>query len=416
MKVLLVGSGGREHALAYKLKQSSKLTELYIAPANAGMQDLGKTVDIKVDDISSLVQFAKENKIDLVVVGPENPLCAGLTDEMNKAGIKVFGPTMAAAKLEGSKIYSKEFMEKYNIPTAKYKKFTDSKSAIASLAEFNLPLVIKADGLAAGKGVIIANSVEEAQLAIVSMLDDARFGKSGSSIIIEEFLEGVEASQLCFVDGKTIKMLDSVQDYKREKNGDVGENTGGMGTYSPSKFYNDKTKEYVYQNILLPFVKGLNAENLDYKGLLFVGLMLKDDKASVVEFNVRFGDPETQSLMMRLETDLLDLMEKTVNQKLDEVEIKWSNKSAVCVVLASEGYPRKAITGREITGLDQVSGVQVFHSATKMDGDKMLTSGGRVMSVVALEDTLQLAKEKAYQELAKINFEGMHFRTDIAEV
>ncbi len=371
MNVLVVGSGGREHVLLHKIKQSPLTEKLYIAPGNAGMRKIAKTVDIAVDDVNGLVQFAKDNSIDLVVVGPELPLCLGIADEMKKVGINVFGPSMQAAKLEGSKIYAKEFMEKYDIPTAKYRSFSDSKEAIASLNEFSLPVVIKADGLAAGKGVVIANSNEEAVNAIRAMIDDKKFGDSGSNLIVEEYLDGVEASQLCFVDGDIIIPLDSVQDYKREKDGDAGENTGGMGTYSPSRFMNEETKKYIFDEILMPFVRGIN---------------------------------------------LLYLMKMTTENRLSEVHVSWSDEAAVCVVLASEGYPRKTITGRKITGLDKVKGATVFHAATKLVDGEYYSTGGRVLSVVVKAPTIEEARERVYEEIAKIELEGSHYRKDIAKV
>ncbi len=416
MNILLVGKGAREHTIAYKLSQSEKLKKLYIAPSNCGMESLGMSVNIREDDIHGLVNFAKENNIDLVVVGPELPLCMGIYDEMKKNGIKVFGASKEAAKLEGSKIYAKEFMEKYNIPTAKYKKFDDANLAIDYLPSFTLPVVIKADGLAAGKGVIIAYTYDDAKIAIKDMLENKKFGDSGNSLILEEYLDGVEASQFCFVDGESIVALDTVQDYKREKDGDVGENTGGMGTYSPSKFMSENTKKYVLEKIMLPFIDGLKKESLEYKGLIFIGLMIKDEKAKVVEFNVRFGDPETQSLLMRMDTDLLELMYKTAKTELSDVDIKWSNKHSVCVVLASEGYPRKFVIDREISGLDRLEDVEVFHAATKDINGKIYTNGGRVLSIVAMGDTLEMARNKAYKEAEKVHFDGMHYRKDIANV
>ncbi len=415
MNILLVGSGGREHVLLSKIKESTLSEKIYIAPGNAGMRGMGKTVDIAVDDIDGLVQFAVENKIGLVVVGPELPLCLGITDAMNEAGIKVFGPSKEAARLEGSKIYAKEFMEKYSIPTAKYMSFSSSQEAIDALIEFEMPVVIKADGLAAGKGVVIAKTREEAVTAIKGMIDDKKFGDSSANIILEEYLDGIEASQLCFVDGETIIPLDSVQDYKREKDNDEGENTGGMGTYSPSRFMNEKTKKYVFDEVLMPFVRGLKTEKLVYRGLIFIGLMIKDDKAKVVEFNVRFGDPEAQSLLMRLDTDLLYLMKMTTEENLRNVNIKWSNEAAVCVVLASEGYPRKSMTGRVIRGLDKLEDVRVFHSATELRDGEYYSTGGRVLSVVATGMTVEEAREKAYREIEKIELEGSHYRSDIAK-
>lgn len=415
MKVLLIGSGGREHALAWKIYQSSLLSKLYAAPGNAGIAKYAELVDISADDIDGLVDFSLKNKIDYVVVGPEKPLCLGITDAMQEKGIKTFGPSKAAAVLEGSKVYAKHFMKKYKIPTANYNSYKDRDAAVEGLRDFALPVVIKADGLAQGKGVLIARSYDEAISAIDQMMTDKRFGTAGSEIVIEEFLLGTEASQLCFVDGSTIIPLDTVQDYKREGDGDTGENTGGMGTYSPSKVVGEHQKRYIYDRILLPFVQGLRGEGLEYRGLIFIGLMVDGEKAKVVEFNVRFGDPEAQSLIPRMQSDLLELMLMTTDGRLNEASLKWDERSAVTVIMASGGYPRAYEKGKIISGLDQIEGCTIFHSATSIESGSIVSAGGRVLGVTALGASIEDARKKAYLELKKIDFEGAYYRSDIAK-
>ncbi len=415
MRVLLVGSGGREHAIAWKLSQSSMLTKLFVAPGNAGISEYAEIVDISVEDIDGLVDFAVSNKIDYVVVGPEKPLWLGITDKMLEKGIPTFGPSKAAAVLEGSKVYAKKFMKKYKIPTARYETFSDRDKAVRALNDFALPIVIKADGLAAGKGVIIARSHEAATRAIDELMVEKRFGDAGKELVIEEFLLGTEASQLCFVDGNIIIPLDTVQDYKREGDGDTGENTGGMGTYSPSVVVGEIEKNYIYDRILLPFVQGLRGEGLKYRGLIFIGLMVNEGKAKVVEFNVRFGDPEAQSLIPRMKSDLLEMMLKTTRGELDSIDMEWDDRSAVTVMMASGGYPRSYEKGKVISGLDSLKDVMVFHSATKFEGEDLVTSGGRVLGVTALGNDLEDARSKVYSEIDKVKFEGAHYRSDIAK-
>ncbi len=416
MNVLILGSGGREHALAWKIKQSPLLTKLFVAPGNAGISEIAQTDELDILDGKAVCDYAIKNEIDFVVVGPEAPLCEGVADVLRENNIKVFGPSKAAAELEGSKVYAKEFMIKHKIPTAKYMSFDDSQKAIDALKEFDIPVVIKADGLAAGKGVLIAETYQEAVDAINLIMTDKKFGDSGNEIVIEEFLTGVEASQLCFVDGKNIIPLDSVRDYKRAYDNDKGENTGGMGTFSPNTVIDEDIKKYIYDEILLPFLKGLQKDNLDFRGLVFVGLMIKDNKAKVIEFNVRFGDPETQSILPRMKSDLLDVMLKTSDEKLDSVELEWDDRASVTVMMASGGYPDSYEKGKEITGLDKVDGVNVFHSASKVEDGKILTSGGRVLGVNAMADSIEEARKKVYAEIEKINFEGAHYRTDIAKL
>ncbi len=414
MNVLILGSGGREHALAWKIKQSPLLDKLYVAPANAGIAEIAEVVDIDMMNGKVVADFALKNKIEFVVVGPEAPLCEGVADVLRNNNIKVFGPSKAAARLEGSKVYAKEFMIKHNIPTAKYMAFNNRDEAVKALDEFSIPVVIKADGLAAGKGVLIPETKEEAINAIDIIMKEKRFGDSGNEVVLEEFLTGIEASQLCFVDGKNIIPLDTVRDYKRAYDDDKGENTGGMGTFSPNTVIDDNIKKYIYDEILVPFLKGLQKDNLDYRGLVFVGLMIKDKKAKVIEFNVRFGDPETQSILPRMKTDLLDVMLKTSEQKLDDVKLEWDDKASVTVMMASGGYPADYQKGKEITGLDKLEGVNVFHSATVNKDGKLYTNGGRVLGVNAMADTIKEAREKVYSEIEKIKFKGAHYRKDIA--
>lgn len=413
MRVLLVGSGGREHALAYKIGQSKLLTKLYAAPGNAGIAEFAELVDIAASDIGSIIRFCKNNSIDFVVVGPEEPLVLGLVDNLAKEGIVAFGPTGEAAKLEGSKIYAKDFMKKYGIPTAKYESFEDLDAALSALSFYSLPVVIKADGLAAGKGVIIANTDEEAVSAIKKMMDDKNFGEAGSKIVIEEFLTGTEASQFCFVDGENILALIDAQDYKREYDDDEGENTGGMGSHSPGYAFNDEVRAYIEANILKPFLRGIREEKMDYRGLVFIGLMIKDNEAKVIEFNVRFGDPETQSLVMRMDFDLLEVMYKTAKRELSGCELKWNDGCALTVIMASQGYPRAYEKGKVIEGLDDLERVRVFHSAVVNRDGKLLTNGGRVLALSALAPSLEEARAIVYREIEKVSFEGAKFRRDI---
>lgn len=413
MKVLLVGSGGREHALAYKISESPLLTKLYAAPGNAGIADFAELRDIKVGDISGLTQFCVDEGIDFVVIGPEEPLTLGLVDALKEKGILSFGPTEAAARLEGSKVYAKDFMKKYGIPSARYESFEESAKAIEALRHYSLPVVIKADGLAAGKGVIIAKTEEEARAAILSMMEDKKFGQAGSSIVLEEFLTGIEASQFCFVDGKSILPLIDAQDYKREYDNDEGENTGGMGSHSPGYAFNDAVRENVSRTILQPFLKGIQAEGLDYRGLVFIGLMIENNEAKVIEFNVRFGDPETQSLVLRMDFDLLDIMLKTARRKLGDVDLKWKKEASLSVIMASEGYPRAYEKGKLIEGLADLCGVRAFHSGVREEGGRLYTNGGRVLALAVTAPTIEEARARVYENVDKVHFEGAKFRRDI---
>lgn len=415
MKVLVIGSGGREHTLIWKLAQSPKVTKIYAAPGNAGIGEIAENVNIKPDDIRMLLEFAKSEAIDLTVVGPEVPLVLGITDQFNEAGLRVFGPDQACAELEGSKAFAKDFMIRHKIPTAAYKEYHSAEAAYQDIGIYGFPMVIKADGLAAGKGVVIAQTEEEAQKALREIMEDRCFGDAGDKVVIEEFLEGVEASILCFVDGETILPMESAQDYKKAFDNDLGPNTGGMGTYSPSYVYDDKIRQEVEQNILTPFIEGLKADGLTYKGVIFIGVMLTSKGVKVIEFNVRFGDPETQVVIPRMESDLVDVMDAVIDGKLKDMTIKWSEEAAVCVVLASGGYPESYEKGYVINGLNQVDAAMVFHAGTRLDNQQVLTNGGRVLGVVAKGKSVDVARTKAYEALDQISFDKMHYRTDIGK-
>lgn len=414
MKLLVIGSGGREHAILWKMQQSDKVTELFVAPGNAGMKDLATIVPLQVNEKDKLAAFAKEQKIDLTIIGPEAPLVEGIVDTFQDAGLKVIGPHGAAAELEGSKAFAKEFMMRHHIPTADYKEFTNVEKAIAEVDCFGFPTVIKADGLAAGKGVIIAENKSQAVKALKDMMVDKKFDGAGSKIVLEEFLTGVEASVLCFIDNNTIVPMESAQDYKRAFNGDLGLNTGGMGTYSPSLLFNSEIETIVNDEILQPFLKGLKADGLSYKGIIFIGIMIKKTDIKVIEFNVRFGDPETQTIMARLETDLVDIFDAMSKDKLSEVEMKWSNHHAVCIMMASGGYPESYEKGKVISGI--TDNMLVFHSGTKEENGKLQTNGGRVLGVMGIADSLDMARIKAYSNVSKIQFERAHYRTDIGTI
>ncbi len=415
MNVLIIGSGGREHAIAWKIKQSPKLNKLYALPGNPGIAEIATCIDSNPADFLDVLEHCLAKRIDLVIVGPEVPLCAGLVDYLTKSGIKAFGPHMAAAKLEGSKAYAKEFMIRHNIPTAKYLVFNDAKEAKSALNEFGLPVVIKADGLAAGKGVIIAETLADAETAIDAMILEDKFGVAGREIVIEEFLTGIEASQICFVDHDTIIPLEGSQDYKRAYENDKGLNTGGMGNYSPSKQYDEIVTAQIEKDILKPFIEGLKKDGISYQGWIFIGLMIKDKKAKVIEFNVRFGDPEAQCIIPRLESDLLTVIEACLDNKLSETELVFKKEAAVTVILASQGYPEKYEKGNVIQGVSAVDEAIVFHAGTAIKEGELVTNGGRVLAVTALAENLELARKKVYQQAQKINFKGKMFRNDIAK-
>lgn len=415
MKVLIVGAGGREHALVWKISQSNKVDKIYCAPGNAGISELAQCVDIKVGDVTALADYAQENQIDLTVVGPEESLVNGIVDEFENRGLRIFGPNKACAEFENSKAFTKKFLEKYYIPTAKYAEFITAEDALDNIGIFGYPTVIKADGLAAGKGVIIAQNEEEAKQAIEEIMMQKKFGASGDKVVIEEFLTGTEASMLCFVDGESIVPMESARDYKNIYDGNKGPNTGGMGSYSPNELFDDTLKCLVDIQVLRPIIDGMKKENLDYKGVLFIGLMVKDGMPKVLEFNVRFGDPETQSVLMRLNTDLTDIMNACIDKKLNEIDIEWDDRAAVCVVMASGGYPGSYEKGKAITGLNNVEKTIVFHAGTKLSDTCVVTNGGRVLGVCAVAESVYAARTAAYEDIEKISFEQMYYRRDIAK-
>lgn len=425
MKILTVGGGGREHAIITALSRSPKADKLYCAPGNGGISTLAECFPVKDTDIDGIVELAKKLRPDYVFVAPDDPLVMGMVDRLNEAGFKTFGPKANAAILEGSKVFSKGLMKKYGIPTAEYETFTDAEKAIAYIKEKNsYPAVIKCDGLALGKGVIIAENEEQAENAVKSMLLDGKFGKSGSEIVIEEYLTGPEVTVLAFTDGKTVKPMISSMDHKRAYDNDKGLNTGGMGTIAPNPLYTEEKQAECMEKIFLPTIRAMEKEGRPFKGCLYFGLMLTPKGAKVIEYNCRFGDPETQVVLPLLETDLVDIMEAIWEERLSDLEIKWSDKACACVVMASGGYPEKYETGKEISGLDakgQYNGVYVYHAGTKTVDDylqkqaKFLTSGGRVLGVTAVGDTLQQALDKAYDAVGNISFDKAHYRKDIGQ-
>ena len=414
MKVLVIGSGGREHAIAYSLVKSPKVTELHAFPGNPGISKIGKCIKGSVEDLNGILELSKQEKYDLVVIGPEVPLCMGLADLLVDNGFKVFGPKQQAAQLEGSKAFSKRFMTKYNIPTAKYVEVDSFDEAVNSLKEFDYPVVVKADGLAAGKGVIICENKEEAVQALKELMVDGALSNAGKKIVLEEFLEGFECSLLCFTDGQTIVPMVSSKDHKQIYDGNKGPNTGGMGTVSPNPFLEDGINEVFEKTVLVPFMDGLKQENMDFRGVIFIGLMIKDGVAKVLEFNVRFGDPETQSILLRLDSDLYDIMEAVALKQLDKVEVKWKEQQAGCLVLASAGYPGSYEKGKVITGLDkELDDIVVFHAGTAFKDGNVVTNGGRVLNICALGKDLDEVRSKVYAAAKKIQFEGKYYRKDI---
>lgn len=415
MKVLVVGGGGREHAICWKLKQSSKVSELFCAPGNGGIAAVAKCCDVKATDIEGMIALAREIKPDMVVVAPDDPLVMGMVDAMEQAGFRAFGPNKAAAVIEGSKSFSKELMKKYSIPTAKYEVFASSKDAIDYVEKHGAPIVVKADGLALGKGVVVAETVQQAKDAVISIMEDKKFGESGSSVVIEECLTGPEVSVLAFTDGKTMCPMVSAQDHKRVYDNDKGPNTGGMGTFSPSRVYTDEIAKLCYDTIFKPTMEAMVKEGRTFKGVLYFGLMITDDGPKVIEYNCRFGDPETQVVLPKLKTDLYDIFDAVINERLSEVDIQWDDCGCVCVVMASGGYPVKYEKGYEITGIDDAekAGYTVFHAGTKLEGSRPVTSGGRVIGVTAKSDNLDSAIKEAYRAVDMINFKGAHYRKDI---
>ncbi len=419
MKILMVGGGGREHALIKKLKESRYAPEIICAPGNGGIACDARCFDVSAEDISGMVKLAKRENVDLVFVAPDNPLADGMVDELEVEGIRAFGPTKAAAQIEASKVFAKNLMKKYGIPTAGYEVFDNPQAALEYIKSKNeFPTVIKADGLAFGKGVIIAQSMSEAETAISSLMEDKIFGESGSRIVIEQYITGPEVSVLAFCDGKTVKPMVSSMDFKRVFDGNIGPNTGGMGTISPNPYYTDEIAEICMEKIFAPTVRAMAEEGRPFKGCLYFGLMLTDDGPKVIEYNSRFGDPETQVVMPRLKTDLVDIINAVIDEKLDEIDIEWDNGAAACVVLASGGYPGKFEKGMIIKGLDKsggAEGVTVYHAGTKLSDGRFLTSSGRVLGITATAPTVDEALEIAYAHIGKISFNGMHFRTDIGK-
>ncbi len=416
MKILVVGSGGREHALAWKLKQSSAVERIFCAPGNAGTAEIGENVVIQTNDLPALVRFAKENGIGMTVVGPDDPLAAGIADLFEAEGLRVFGPSKSAARLESSKIFAKELMRKNKIPTARGAAFEKIEAAFAFVNESRFPVVIKADGLALGKGVIIAQDALAARAAIDSMMNERRFGEAGARLLIEECLTGAECSLHALVDGKNYRMLATARDHKRAYDGDTGPNTGGMGAFSPANNFSPELEAQFDREVMRPLLKGLNESGVRFRGLLFPGLMITPKGPRVLEFNCRFGDPETQVILPRLKSDLLELLEATIDGALDRATIEWDDRAAVTVVLASGGYPNKYETGKPITGLETAcaQGVQIFHAGTRRENGKIVTAGGRVLAVSALGETVAAARTLAYEAVSHIDFEGCQYRRDIA--
>ncbi|HEY3662804.1 MAG TPA: phosphoribosylamine--glycine ligase [Chthoniobacterales bacterium] len=417
MKVLVVGGGGREHALAWKLRQSPQVEAIFCAPGNAGTEALGQNVALRPNDTRGLLQFAKENKIELTVVGPDDPLAAGLVDEFRMENLRIFGPTKSAARLESSKVFAKQVMRCAGVPTAMAGVFDNSKKACRFVEKLRYPIVIKADGLAAGKGVVIAENAASAMEAVADMLDRGRFGAAGSRVLIEEFLEGWECSLHVLVAGEDYKLLGTACDHKRLREGNEGPNTGGMGAYSPAAAWDAALGKQFEEKIVRPLLRGLRDEKIHFSGLLFPGLMISGQTARVLEFNCRFGDPETQVILPRLKGDLVPLLEATIDDRLDDVKIELDDRAAVTVVMASAGYPGNVEAGKEISGLEEcakMKDVVVFHAGTRRENGKTLTSGGRVLAVTALGDTVAAARDRAYEGVNKIDFEGCHYRRDIA--
>jgi len=420
MKILVIGSGGREHALVWKISQSKLAKKIFCVPGNGGIAGLAECIDIKVENIPALAEFCNKERIDFTVVGPEIPLCAGIVDEFSKCGLSIFGPNKAAAQMEGSKVFSKNIMAKYKVPTAAFEVFDDPVEAKKYIDKISAPCVVKADGLAAGKGVVVAQNPDEAKQAVEWMMEDRIFGAAGEKIIIEDCLQGQEASILVFTDSREVIPLASSQDHKRVFDGDKGPNTGGMGAYSPAPIVTRPVFQEILEKIVYRTIDGLMKEGITYKGVLYAGVMLTPEGPKALEFNVRFGDPETQAILPRLKSDLLEVMMATSNQTLSKIVksggLQWDNRACACVVCASGGYPGGYQKDKEISGLEnaaKINDAMVFHSGTRLEAGKCLTAGGRVLGVTGLGRTIKDAVNKAYQTVDKINFEGMHFRKDI---
>jgi phosphoribosylamine--glycine ligase len=417
MKILVIGSGGREHALCWKLRQSPRVTELFCAPGNAGTGEIGQNVALPINDMAGLASFAEKEGIGLTVVGPDDALAGGIVDLFEKRGLRIFGPTKAGAMFESSKGFAKRFMQRHGIPTAAFGEFTESAEAHPFCQRMKYPVVIKADGLALGKGVVIAQHPDEAAKAIYRMMEQGQFGEAGRRVVIEEYLIGEECSIHALIDGRGYAMFPSAQDHKRALDGDAGLNTGGMGAYSPARVLTPELEQVVRERVMDPFVRGLAAEGLSFKGLLYPGLMVTAEGVKILEFNCRFGDPETQVFLPRLKSDLLEVMEAVIDGRLDQTKLEWSSEAAVCVVMASGGYPGEYAKGKVITGLEEVEGIQgavVFHAGTKRVDGRVVTSGGRVLGVTALGADVRAARDAAYAAVERIHFEGAHYRRDIA--
>ncbi|MCI5858665.1 MAG: phosphoribosylamine--glycine ligase [Blautia sp.] len=418
MKVLIVGSGGREHALAWKVAQSPRVDKIYCAPGNAGIAEYAECVPITAMEFDKLAAFAKEQAVDLTIVGMDDPLVGGIVDAFEAQGLRVFGPRKNAAILEGSKAFSKDLMKKYQIPTAAYETFDSAEAALAYLETADFPIVLKADGLALGKGVLICQNLDEAKEGVKEIMTDKKFGSAGNRLVVEEFMTGREVSVLSFVDGKTIKTMTSAQDHKRAGDGDTGLNTGGMGTFSPSPFYTDEVDDFCKKYIYQVTVDAMAKEGREFKGIIFFGLMLTEKGPRVLEYNARFGDPEAQVVLPRMKNDLVDVCEACIDGKLDEIDLQFEDNAAVCVVLASEGYPVKYEKGLPIRGLENFKdkeGYYVFHAGTKFDGDTIVTNGGRVLGVTAKGENLKAARANAYEAVKWIDFDNKYYRHDIGK-
>ncbi|OLS03166.1 phosphoribosylamine--glycine ligase [Tissierella creatinophila] len=416
MKILVIGSGGREHALCWKLKQSRLTSEIFCAPGNGGTREIAKNVDISANDIDSLLEFALKEKIDLTIVGPEEPLTLGIVDIFKEKGLKVFGPDKKASQLEGSKEFSKKVMEKYNIPTAKYETFTSFNEAKEGLKDFSYPLVIKADGLCLGKGVFICEREENAIKVLKDILEDRCFGDEGEKIIIEEYLEGVEASLLCFVSGNRLIPMESAKDHKKIEEGEKGLNTGGIGAFSPNNIITKDLEKQIEEEVLKNISLALKEEDLEYEGILFIGFMIDGNDIKVLEFNVRFGDPETESVLVRLKSDLVEVLLKSIDGTIEEKDLIWDERVSLCVVTTSLGYPLEYEKGFEITGLETIDeDITIFHNGTKYIDNKLFTNGGRVLTLTVLGDDLKSARDKIYSEIEKVNYKNIYYRRDIAK-
>jgi phosphoribosylamine---glycine ligase len=418
LNVLVIGSGGREHCLVWKLSQSKSIDKIYCAPGNAGISSDAECLDIEVEDFEGLLQAARDKKVDLTIVGPELPLSLGVVNLFEKNNIPVFGPTKEAAEIESSKVFAKNLMDKFQVPTARYQVFEDYKQAHTYLQQQFFPLVIKADGLAAGKGVLIVQDLSQAEKAISSIMRENKFGSAGRRVVVEEYLTGEEVSMLVFTDGEYFIPMKASQDHKKIGDGDFGLNTGGMGAYSPVPFFDFKAQNWVLERVFKPVIKGMREEGRKFKGVLYAGLVLTEEGPKVLEFNARFGDPETQVILPGLKTDLIEILNAVQEEKLNKIKVEWSNQAAVCIVLASGGYPAAYEKGKIITGLEKIDNQQnamVFHAGTKKKNSKFITSGGRVLGVTAWDDTLTGAIEKAYETAEKINFEKVYYRKDIGK-